>query len=121
MKGMIALAQAWRRFAFPLFASIFLVVSSTINGCSTNPATGKRQLNLVGEQQEIAMGRQASQEVDSSMGLYPDQGLQTYVGSIGKRLAGVSERPSLPWKFQVVDDPSVNAFALPGGFIYVTR
>lgn len=118
---MMMLAHVWRRLAFPLFISTFLIFSSSLNGCSTNPATGQRQLNLVGEQQEIAMGKQASQEVDSTMGLYPDQGLQQYVASLGKRLAGVSERPNLPWKYQVVDDPVVNAFALPGGFIYVTR
>jgi predicted Zn-dependent protease len=121
MKIMRTLKETCQRIAVPLFLSSFLFVSSSLNGCSTNPATGERQLNLVGEQQEIAMGKQASQEVDSSMGLYQDQALQSYVASIGKRLAAVSERPGLPWKYQVVDDPSVNAFALPGGFIYVTR
>lgn len=89
--------------------------------CSTNPATGKRQLALVGEEQEIAMGREAAQQVAQSIGLYQDQELQTYVSRLGKKLAAESGRPHLPWSFQVVDDPSVNAFALPGGFIFVTR
>lgn len=89
--------------------------------CSTNPATGKRQLALVGEEQEIAMGREAAQQVAQSIGLYQDQELQAYVSRLGKQLAADSERPHLPWSFQVVDDPSVNAFALPGGFIFVTR
>lgn len=89
--------------------------------CSTNPATGKRQLALVGEEQEIAMGRQAAQQAAQAIGLYQDDQLQAYVSRLGKRLAADSERPNLPWSFQVVDDPSVNAFALPGGFIFVTR
>jgi len=92
-----------------------------ISGCATNPATGKRQIMLVGEAQEIAMGQEADQEVASSLGLYPDEELQAYVAGLGKALAASGERPSLPWTFRVVDDPSVNAFALPGGFIYVTR
>src|SRR5512142_649966 len=100
MERMIALAQACRRFTFPLFISTFLLFSSSIDGCSTNPATGERQINLVGEQQEIAMGKQASQQVDSTMGLFADPGLQEYIASIGKRLASVSERPNLPWKYQ---------------------
>ena len=118
---MIVPVQVFRWLAFTVFLSAFVLASSSLHGCSTNPATGEKQLNLVGEQQEIAMGKEASQQVDSSMGLYQDAGLQKYIASLGKRLASVSERPNLPWKFQVVDDPSVNAFALPGGFIYVTR
>ena len=92
-----------------------------ISACATNPATGKKQIMLVGEAQEIAMGQEADKEVASSLGLYPDEALQAYVASLGKELAAKGERPSLPWTFRVVDDPTVNAFALPGGFIYVTR
>jgi predicted Zn-dependent protease len=89
--------------------------------CATNPATGERQLSLVGEQQEIALGREAAGQVAGQIGLYPDEKVQRYVARVGNELAARSERPDLPWSFQVVDDPSVNAFALPGGFIYVTR
>lgn len=89
--------------------------------CSVNPATGERQLSLISESQEIQMGRQSDEEIAESLGLYPDDELQAYVDGIGQRLAAVSERPDLPWTFRVVDDPVVNAFALPGGFIYVTR
>ena len=90
-------------------------------GCSVNPATGERQLTLISESREIQMGRQSDEEVVESLGLYPDEDLQAYVDRIGRDLAAVSERPDLPWTFRVVDDPVVNAFALPGGFIYVTR
>lgn len=89
--------------------------------CAINPATGKRQLSFMSEGQEIQMGQAADPEIVASMGLYPDPSLQTYVQELGESLAASSERPDLPWTFRVLDDPLINAFALPGGFIYVTR
>jgi predicted Zn-dependent protease len=89
--------------------------------CATNPVTGERELTLISEAQEIAMGQQADAEVRREMGLYDNAELQRYVEDIGFRLAKLSHRPNLPWQFAVVDHPAVNAFALPGGFIYVTR
>ena len=90
-------------------------------GCATNPVTGRSELSLVSESQEIGMGQEGAKEVAASIGLYDDAQAQSYVSGIGKRLAALSERPTLPWSFQVVDDPAVNAFALPGGPIFVTR
>jgi len=92
-----------------------------LTSCAVNPATGSRQLSLVSEGQEIQMGRDADPGIVASMGLYPDESLQAYVSELGLRLAARSERPDLPWTFRVLDDPLINAFALPGGFIYVTR
>ncbi len=89
--------------------------------CATNPATGRRQIMLVSEAQEVEMGREADREVATSIGLYPDEDVQGYVAGLGRALAAGTERPSLPWSFHVVDDAAVNAFALPGGFVYVTR
>jgi predicted Zn-dependent protease len=89
--------------------------------CARNPVTGKSELSLISESQEIQMGQQASKEVSQSIGLYNDPKVQAYVAGLGKRMAAQSERPNLPWEFHVVDDASVNAFAIPGGFIYVTR
>ena len=86
-----------------------------------NPATGKNQIMLVSEEQEIAMGREADPAVIATIGLYPDPAWQRYIQQFGARLAATSERPNLPWTFRVVDDPAVNAFAIPGGFVYVTR
>ena len=96
-------------------------VAATAVACSVNPATGERQLTLISEAQEIQMGREADQEITAQLGLYPDQSAQQYVSALGQALAAESERPDLPWSFKVVDDPIVNAFALPGGFIYITR
>jgi predicted Zn-dependent protease len=109
------------RFGKVLVVSTPLIVAALLSGCALNPATGKRELSLVGEGQEIQMGRDAAQDVASSIGIVDAPELTAYVSEVGKRLAATSERPDLPWTFQVVDDPSVNAFALPGGFIYVTR
>jgi predicted Zn-dependent protease len=89
--------------------------------CATNPATGKPILSLVSNDQEVQMGEQAVKDVEQSIGLVDDDQLQQYVASIGKDMAARSERPKLPWYFAVVDDASVNAFALPGGKIFVTR
>jgi predicted Zn-dependent protease len=89
--------------------------------CSTNPATGKKQLNLYSQDQEVALGRQYHEQVVQQIGLYEDEELQRYIDRLGKQLAARSERPELPWHFAVVDDPAINAFALPGGYIYATR
>ncbi len=103
-------------------ARLFMVsVASLAVACATNPVTGQRQLSLVSEAQEIEMGRGAAQEAADSIGLVDDQALQAYVKRVGMLMAAKSERPGLPWSFGVVDDPTPNAFALPGGFIYVTR
>ncbi len=98
-----------------------LTLTLFITACSVNPATGERQFILIGEGREIAMGREADQQISASMGAYDDPELQAYLTQLGNRLAARSERPNLPWSFKLVDDPIVNAFALPGGFIYITR
>jgi len=89
--------------------------------CVRDPVTGKRELILVSEAEEIAMGQSAAADVNVSMGLYPDESLGRYVQELGAKAAAQSERPQLPWQFRVVDSPVVNAFALPGGYIYLTR
>lgn len=91
------------------------------SGCTMNVATGERQLTLISEAQEIAMGREADEQIQAEMGVYGDEALARYIHDLGTSLAAKSERPNLPWQFRVIDDPIVNAFALPGGFIYVTR
>lgn len=90
-------------------------------GCSANPATGKQQLNFYNQQEEIEMGQEADGEIVGQVGLYDDPAMQAYVSELGQRLAASSERPDLPWSFKVLDDPAINAFALPGGYVYVTR
>ncbi len=98
-----------------------LVAGLAVAGCAVNPATGRRQLMLISESQEIAMGMSYDTQVVATMGLYPDAALQAHVQDMGARLAATSERPGLPWTFRVVDDAAVNAFAVPGGHVYITR
>ncbi|HLL48728.1 MAG TPA: M48 family metalloprotease [Longimicrobiaceae bacterium] len=97
------------------------LTTTAAGGCAVNPVTGERQLSLVSESQEVQIGQQAAQEAAQSIGLVEDPALQAYVQRIGAGLAARSERPNLPWSFRVVDDPTPNAFALPGGPIFVTR
>ena len=90
-------------------------------GCATNPVTGKRELSLVSGEQELQIGREGFPAVVEEYGQYGGQRLGAYVDSIGQALARVSHRPDLQWHFTLLDDPTVNAFAMPGGYIYVTR
>ncbi|MEQ1759676.1 MAG: M48 family metalloprotease [Vicinamibacterales bacterium] len=97
-------------------ASLAFVVA-----CATNPATGQRGISLMSEAQEISIGQEQDAIVRREMGVYDDAALQQYVSTIGLALAKLSERPNLPWHFTVVDQAAINAFALPGGYIYITR
>jgi predicted Zn-dependent protease len=97
------------------------VLAALAVACATNPVTGERELALMSEAQEISMGQEADAQIKAEMGIYNDPALQRYVSDIGLRMAKISERPNLPWQFTVVDQPAINAFALPGGFIYITR
>ncbi|HEY7820054.1 MAG TPA: M48 family metalloprotease, partial [Vicinamibacteria bacterium] len=96
---------------------------TALSTCARNPVTGKRELMLVSEAQEIEMGRQAAAQIPAELGLIDSQedAIARMVQSAGLEMARASERPNLPWEFHVVDSPVVNAFAIPGGFIYLTR
>ncbi|RPJ56832.1 MAG: peptidase M48 [Acidobacteria bacterium] len=101
--------------------SLAVLLTGLYPGCARNPVTGKRQVALISEQQEIAMGRESHPQILQQYGRLENAQIQTYVEGIGQRLAGVSHRPELEWHFTVVDVPVVNAFAVPGGYIYITR
>jgi predicted Zn-dependent protease len=99
-----------------------LIAIVFVAACSTNPATGKRQFNIVSESQELAIGQQSHQEIIQQFGVYDEKPeLNRLVARVGRELATKSERPNLPWTFTVLDSPMVNAMALPGGYIYITR
>lgn len=101
-----------------LFLSlIFLLVI----GCSVNPVTGKQDFVIISESQEIQMGREYNAQVLRQNPVYQDQELQDYVQTIGQSLAAKSHRPNLVYRFTVIDSPDINAFALPGGYIYINR
>ena len=113
----VADLRAMKKGSTFLFAVVVIVSAA----CATNPVTGKKQMSLLSEVEEIAIGQQQDVEIRREMGVYGDQALQRYVSDIGQELARVSHRPNLPWSFTIVDNPAINAFALPGGYIYLTR
>ena len=92
-----------------------------VAACATNPVTGRREFSFMSEAQEIAIAQESDPQIKGEMGVYNDPELQNYVSEIGQRMATISERPNLPWRFTIVDVPAVNAFAVPGGGIYITR
>ncbi len=96
-------------------------VLAAVWGCATNPVTGKKQISMMSEAEELAIGQQQDAEIRREMGEYDDRELQSYVSELGRRLAEKSHRPNLQWTFTVVDSPAINAFALPGGYVYITR
>jgi predicted Zn-dependent protease len=89
--------------------------------CATNPVTGQPDLVFLTEAQEISLGRQNDPKIRQQYGVYNDPELQAYVQRMGERLAKKSHRPNLKYTFTVLDSDEVNAFALPGGYIYITR
>jgi predicted Zn-dependent protease len=101
-----------------LLAALSVAVTS---GCATNPVTGRPELALVSAEREKELGRDAAQRVEQEMGLLDDPALVAYVQAVGQRLAAQSPRRDVQYQFQVVDRAEPNAFALPGGHVYVTR
>lgn len=89
--------------------------------CAVNPVTGKREFMLLTQSDELALGQQTDQEIIQTYGLYDDPELLNYVTSLGKKMGSLSHRPQLNYQFRVLDSPVINAFAVPGGYIYVTR
>lgn len=99
-----------------------LVLSFTlINSCARNPVSGKRQVVLMSEAQEIAMGKEADPQIVAQFGLYQDKELQDFITQKGKQMAAISHRPGLAYEFKIVDSEVINAFAVPGGYVYFTR
>ena len=86
-----------------------------------NPVTGRAERSVMDEQTEIAEGRKAHEQVLAEYGALANPKLQAYVNDVGQRLAKQSHRSNLQWTFTVLDSPDINAFALPGGYVYVTR
>ncbi len=90
-------------------------------GCATNPVTGRSDLVTMTEQQEVSIGQRAHQQILQQYQIYDEAQLQIYVSNVGQRVATHGHRPGLSYEFYVLDSPEINAFALPGGYIYVTR
>jgi len=103
---------------FPVIALMLL-----LTGCSVNPVTGEKQLSLIGEDQELAMGAEQYTPTQQTQGgqFYIDPELTLYVSEVGQKMARVSDRPDLPYEFVVLNSSVPNAWALPGGKIAINR
>ena len=112
-----------RQFTFNLICAASLL-SALLTGCGSNvvnPVTGQAERSVLSEADEITQGQKAHAEVLKEYGVLNNPRLQAYVNDLGQRLAKQSHRNQLKWTFTVLDSPDINAFALPGGFVYVTR
>jgi predicted Zn-dependent protease len=92
-----------------------------LSSCAINPVTGKQELMLLSESEEINLGRETDVEIIKQYGLYEDVRLTAYLNEIGQRLARVSHRSQLTYHFKIIDASVVNAFAVPGGYVYFSR
>ena len=100
---------------------MLLVCALFITACSTNPVTGDRELLLMSTEQEKNLGAQAAEQVREQIGLVDDPALVSYIQSIGNRMAAKSPRQDVTYEFHVANMEEPNAFALPGGYIYLSR
>ena len=105
-----------RLLSFGGLLVLFLVV-----GCVVNPVSGKKQLAFMSEADEIALGAESDPQVIAEFGLYENPTLQSFIETHGEEMVAVSHRPSLKFHFRILDSPVVNAFAVPGGYVYFTR
>lgn len=101
--------------------ALLLGLTSMLGGCSTNPVTGGEEFVLMSEEREDEIGQEASAAVEAQLGIVDDPELNAYVDRIGKELAAHSPRADIEYEFKVIEMEEPNAFALPGGYVYVSR
>jgi predicted Zn-dependent protease len=104
-----------------LLLAAALACGLALGGCATNPVTGRSDIVTMSAAQEAELGRKMHPQILQQYGRYSDEALQAYVNDTGQRIAAASHLPDLQFTFTVLDSEEVNAFALPGGFVYVTR
>jgi predicted Zn-dependent protease len=104
-----------------LLLILFLPLAWGLSGCATNPATGETDVVLMSESGEIKKGKEMHEKMMAEGAAYDDAKLQAYVNRVGQDLAAHSDRPDLAYTFTVIDNENINAFALPGGYIYINR
>ena len=100
---------------------IILILSFTLSSCQINPATGEKELSLISTKEEDDIGKSEHKKIIKQFGIYENKRLQNYIKSLGEFLVSTSELSNKTFTFTILDSPIVNAFALPGGYIYLTR
>ena len=104
------------------FYTLIICLLLLFCGCAKNIATGERQLVILSPEEENDIGaREHPNIIKNFGGIYDNQILKNYINELGNKIASNSEMPNIRWTFTILDNPLVNAFALPGGYIYVTR
>ncbi|MGB9630044.1 MAG: M48 family metalloprotease, partial [Thermodesulfobacteriota bacterium] len=106
---------------FILVLCIWIGLPLLVSSCAVNPVTGKQELMLLSESDEVRLGRETDAEIVKHYGIYEETKLSVYLNGIGQRLAKVSHRPQLDYQFKIIDSSVVNAFAVPGGYVYFSR
>jgi predicted Zn-dependent protease len=104
-----------------IIISCFTACLYLVTSCARNPVTGKKQVVLMSEKDEIAMGREADPQIIAQFGLYDDTAIQNFVSAKGEQIVAISHRPNLDFNFRVLNSEVINAFATPGGYVYFTR
>jgi predicted Zn-dependent protease len=110
-----------KKLKIPVAILLFTATILFVISCAVNPVTGKTQIMLMSEAQEIQLGASYDPQVVATFGVYPDNNIQNFVQAKGTEMGKISHRPNLEYHVKVVDSPVINAFAVPGGYIYLTR
>ncbi|OHB62171.1 MAG: hypothetical protein A2167_01665 [Planctomycetes bacterium RBG_13_46_10] len=100
----------------------FVLFLCLYEGCAVNPISGEEDFMLYPEQHDIAIGRKYAPEAEKQLkGKIPNEELQNYIDTVGQRIARISHRPDWEYHFMAVQDESINALALPGGYVFITK
>jgi len=98
------------------------LVLGLLSGCAVNPVTGQEELMFFSEDKDVALGDKYAPQIETALGgRFADENLQRYVHGVGQRVARFCHRPDIAYYFTVVDQKAVNAFAVPGGHVFITR
>src|SRR5262245_61915986 len=108
-----------KKSVFPMFVALALAL--TLSAFADNRTSLKPGWNLFSPEQDVEVGRQTAQEAERQLPMLRDAQAQAYIDALGKRLASKAPGEKYPYQFKIVDDKNINAFALPGGFVYVNR
>lgn len=101
--------------------SLLTLLSVVLTTCAVNPVTGKRQVMLVSEEQELQMGKEYDPQIVASFGEYKNDALLSFINQRASEIGKISHRPNIEWHVRILDSPVINAFAVPGGYVYFTR
>jgi predicted Zn-dependent protease len=101
--------------------TVFLCFGIFISGCTINPLTGQEEFMLLSPREDIEIGKKYSKEIEKELGRIDDDQLQNYIQRVGTKVARFGQSPYFEYTFTAVDDDQINAFALPGGYIFITK